>query len=171
MKKILIVVLALMFMISSVAFAATYLLGTDPHPGTGNKWRTIWAYTASTPSGLMNATGATTAFGVSPGCDTAKIKFDSITGTNIMNIAVQVADYFGPEFGSSAPSDSLFTNAIGTTSAPWHQVDPSDTDTHKFDFSQREFEIWRLNCLVGCDLTNSIGTAWGDCWMAGTGGK
>ena len=170
MKKIL-AALLVVIMVASFAFAATNLLGTRPHPNTGNKWRTTWAYTASTPSGLMNATGATKAYGVSIGCDTGKVKFDDITGTNIMNIAVQVADYYGPEFGPSAPSDALFTNAIGTTSEPWHQVDPSDTDTHKFDFSQREFEAWRLNCLVGCDLTNSIGTAWGDCWMAGTGGK
>jgi hypothetical protein len=170
MKKILTALLVVVLM-ASFASAATYLLGTRPNPFTGNKWRTTWANPSSTPSGLMNATGASTAYPVSVGCDTAKVKVGDITGSNIMNIAVQVADLYGPQYGNSAPSDGLFTNAVGTTSEPWHQVKPTDTDTWKFDVNSREFSVWRLNCLVGCGVANYIETAWGDCWMAGTGGK
>jgi hypothetical protein len=170
MKKIL-TALIVVVLIASMAMAATNLLGTRMHPNNSDKYRTTWAYTESTPSGLMNATGATTAYPASEGCDTAKIKVSDITGSNIMNVAVQVSDLYGPEFGASPQPDGIFTNAVGTSSAPYHQVDPGDTDTHKFDLNSREFSVWRLNCLAGCDLTNSIGTAWGDCWMAGQGGR
>lgn len=170
MKRIMVALVAVL-LVASTAFAATYLLGTRPHPATGNKYRTTWANPASTPSGLMNATGATTAYGVTAGCDTASVKFGSITGTDIMNIAVQVADLYGPQYGASPPSDGSFTNAIGTDSEPWHQLVPIDSDTYKFDMNSRQFSVWRLNCLAGCDLTNSVALAWGDCWMAGQGGK
>lgn len=170
MKK-LIAIIVCVLIVCSVAIAAQNLLGTKQHPTNGNKYRTTWAHPLSSTSGIINSTGATTAYAVSFGCDTGKIKVGDITGTGIMNMALQVADLYGPQYGASPMSDAAFTNAIGTDSAPYHQVDPTDTDTWKFDFSDREFTIWRLNCLAGCSATNYIETAWGDCWMAGTGGK
>jgi hypothetical protein len=171
MKKILAAIMVVV-MLCSVALAAG-LLGTKKHPFNNNKYRTTWAHPSSTSESLINATGATTAYGVSFGCNGFKVKVGDITGTGIMNIAVQVADMYGPEFGDSPQSDSLFTNAVGTTAAPWHPVDPSDTDSYTFYLEEgtREFTVWRLNCLAGCTATNYIETAWGDCWMAGQGGR
>lgn len=168
MKKAVLSV-AILLTFATIALAAINLVGTRKHPNNSNKYRTTWAHPISTPSGIINSTGATAAYSVSQGCDTAKVKVGAITGTAIMNIAVQVADLYGPEYGASPVVDGIFTNTIGTPSAPYHQVDPADTDTYKFDITSQEYTVWRLNCLAGCDLTNSIGIAWGDCWMAGVG--
>lgn len=163
MKKLIVAMVLIVFVVS-IAWAAT--LGTRPYYRNVSVTETTWAYSGT--GGLMNATGATTAYDTLDVCDKGYVKFDDITGTAFMNVALQVADRYGPPFGDTPPRDSLFTNAVGTTSEPWHQVKPGDTDTHKFDFNSRSFTVWRLNCLAGCDLTNSIATAWGRCKQEGT---
>jgi len=168
MKRILAIALAVVF-VAGFAMAATNLLGSRVHPHNNAKWRTTWANPSSTPTGLINTSTATTSYTVKGGCNKAKVTFGSVSGSNIMNVAVQVADRYGPQYGDNPPVQALFTNVVGTSSEPWHQVKPGDTDTHKFDIKDREFEVWRLQCLAGCGVNNTIGLAWGDCWMEGTG--
>ena len=157
MKKILIALLVIAF-VASIAWAAPNLLKTVKV--TDNVVRTTWAHPGSSPAGLINATGATTAYGTGEYCDSGSVIFETVSGSNIMNIAMQVAyDY-------SAPNDiaTTFYNAVGTDSAPYHQVKAYDTDTLKFDFSSRGFNRWRLNCLTGCGVNNTISKVYGYCW-------
>jgi len=157
MKKILIV-FAVLLGFATIALAAPNLLGT--RKVTDNVVKTTWAHNKSTPTGLINATGATAAYGTGEYCNEGSVVFEIVTGSNIMNVAMQVAyDY-------SSPGDiaTTFYNSIGTDAAPYHQVNAADTDTLKFDFSGRGFNKWRLNCLTGCGVNNTISKVYGYCW-------
>jgi hypothetical protein len=164
MKKILIALLVLLGF-ASIAMAAPYLLGTKKLPGEDFVMETIWAHPKSSTTGLINATGATKSYNTGSMCDTGSVIFETVTGSNIMNIAMQVA-YDGDPLDVQG-RNSLFTNAIGTTSAPYHQVDAGDSDTLKFDFNSRGFDRWRLNCLAGCGVNNTISEVYGVCWRSG----
>jgi hypothetical protein len=164
MKKIVVAIMLLVMV--STAMAAPYLLGTRKLPGEAFVYQTVWAHPKSSTTGLINTTGATADWGVDM-CDTGSVIFETVTGTAIKNVAMQVAysaDETNPALKGSA---LLFTNAIGTTSAPYHPVTTADTDSHKFDFNSRGFNRWRLNCLAGCDLTNTISNVYGVCWRSG----
>jgi hypothetical protein len=164
MKRILIALIAITCF-ASVAFAAPYLLGTKKFPGEDRVMQTIWAHPKSSTTGLINSTGATASYNTGVVCDTGSIIFETVTGADIKNVALQVA-YDGDPLDTSG-ANSVFTNAIGTTSEPWHPITNGDTDTHKFDFNSRAFDRWRLNCLVGCDVTNTISEVYGTCWRSG----
>jgi hypothetical protein len=156
--------LIIILLTASIAMAAVYLR-TAKKAGEDDMSQTTWANVKASPDGIMNTTGATKALKTLTTCTQGMVEFGTVSGTNIMNIAMQTAMAYDPEKTGALPS--VFYNSIGSTSAPYHQVDPADTDTHKFDFNSRAFDYWRLNCLVGCDLTNSIATAHGDCWREG----
>ena len=162
MKRLLLAILMIMF-IASVAHAVR--LGCTIKDGDDNVTQCTFAHPLATPTGIMNSTGATKALLSKTTCDTGSIVFKTIVGTGIMNVAMQTAPEFDPTKSGAKPT--AFYNTIGSTSTPYHQVDPADSDTHKFDFNSRGFDWWRLNCLAGCDLTNSIAIVFGDCWREG----
>jgi hypothetical protein len=165
--KRLISAMVVLTLVASIAWAAPKLLGTRQMPGDEARVRqTIWAHPKASPStGIINATGTTTAYPTGIVCDEGSMVFDTVAGSDIKNVALQVAytDILNPQNFSGI----TFTNAVGTTSAPYHQVDTNDTDTHKYDFNSRAFNVWRLNCLAGCDLTNTITSVYGMCWREG----
>jgi hypothetical protein len=162
MKKILTALLVVVLAVS-IAWAAPDLLGTTKLPGEDMVTLTIWAHPKSDPTGLINSTGATTAYKTSSLCDTGSISFETVAGSNIMNVALQV----GYDADPITPITADFTNAVGTTSEPWHQVDVNDSDSLKFDFNSRGFNRWRLNCLTNCGVGNSISEVYGICWRSG----
>jgi len=161
MKRILMIAMAVL-LIASIAWAAPELLGGGKKVPGDNVVMTIFAHPKSNTTGLINATGATKAYNSGKVCDTGSILLETVTGSNIMNVALQVAYNIDPVDTSGATA--LFTNAIGTDTAPYHQVNASDTDTLKFDFNSRGFNRWKLNCLAGCGVNNTISEAYGVCW-------
>lgn len=156
------IAIGLVLVMATVAIAAPELLGTKQLNKNAFVYQTIWAHPKSNTTGLMNTTGATTSYNV-PLCDTGSMVFDTITGTAIRNVAMQVGYANDP----LNPTTVTFTNAVGTDSAPYHSLDPGDSDTYKYDFNSRGFTEWRLNCLAGCDLTNTISSVYGVCWRSG----
>ena len=163
MKKFLLVALTIIFMAST---AHAVRLGCTISAEDDNVTQCTFAHPLATPNtGIMNSTGATKALKSKTKCDTGSIVFKTIIGTGIMNVAMQTAPGFDPTMSGAKPT--AFYNTIGSTSEPYHQVDPTDSDTHKFDFNSRGFDWWRLNCLAGCDLTNSVAIVFGDCWRVG----
>lgn len=162
MKKILIAAMAIL-LIASLAWAAPRLIGTIKLPGEDLVYQTTWAHPKSSPSGLINATGATSSYKTGSVCDTGSLIFETVTGADIKNVALQVAYDTSPGYTAT----TVFYNTVGTTTEPWHQVNTNDSDTLKFDFNSRGFNRWRLNCLVGCDVTNTISQVSGVCWRNG----
>jgi len=154
----------IVLLVTSIAYAAAYLR-TVKKAGEDNMSQTTWANPKSAPDGIMNTTGATKTLKTLTTCNIGMVEFGGISGTNIMNVTMETAMAYDPERTGALPS--VFYNSIGSSSIPYHQVDPGDKDSHKFDFNSRAFDYWRLNCLAGCDLTNSISIAHGDCWREG----
>ena len=163
MKKIFATGLMLLLMVST---AHAVRLGCTISADDDNVTQCTFAHSLATPNtGIMNKTGATKALLSKTKCDTGSIVFKTIIGTGIMNVAMQTAPEFDPTQSGAKPT--AFYNTIGSTSTPYHEVDPADSDTWKFDFNSRSFDWWRLNCLAGCDLTNSIAIVFGDCRREG----
>jgi len=165
MKRLLLAILTVFF-ITSVAHAEVRL-GTAKKPSEDKESQTTWAHPNAPAifNGIMNSTGATKAFKTISECDRGMIEFGDITGSGIMNVAVQTAPFYDPEKTGAQPP--FFYNSIGSTSTPYHQLDPSDSDTYKFDFNSRAWDWWRIYCLAGCTTTNYVETIHGDCRKEG----
>jgi hypothetical protein len=155
--------LLVVILVASIAWAAPDLLKTTKLPGEDLVYQTVWAHPKSDPTGLINSTGATASYKTSSVCDTGSVVFETLAGTDIKNVALQVAYDTYPGYTAT----SVFYNAVGTDSEPWHKITSGDTDDYKFDFNSRGFNRWRLNCLVGCDVTNTISQVSGICWRNG----
>jgi hypothetical protein len=149
---------------ASIAWAAPDLLGTKKLPGEDLVYDTLWAHPKSDPSGIINSTGATKSYPTGSMCDTGSVIFETVSGADIKNVALQVTYDTYPGYTTT----SVFYNAAGKTEAtPWHSIINGNTDSYKFDFNSRGFNRWRLNCLVGCDVTNTISQVSGICWRKG----
>lgn len=157
MKKVFIAI-GILLMMCSIAWAATYI-GTTYLWGSDKIRQTLWTYEGSN---IINSSTMTDAYEVQPLCTKASIIFGDLSGTGIKNVEV-LTSYTWSADENLRPSDSpIFYNSIGSTSKSYHELS-GVTDTQKIDMSQRWFNTWRLKCVSGCDLTNTIGTAVGFC--------
>ena len=162
MKRFALAILAVV-LLASFAWAAPELLGTTKMKAEDRVMQTVFAHPKSNTTGLINTTGATASWPTNIVCDTGSVIFETITGADIKNVALQVGYDLSPGYTET----TVFWNTIGTSSEPWHPITNGNTDTYKFDFSSRAFNRWRLDCLVGCDITNTISEVYGTCWRSG----